>query len=60
MNVDSWFDFINKSDPFLRIFKQLGNENTLVLETECIRNDLNPQWHQFSISMAKLCDDNLN
>ena len=23
-NVDSWFDFINKSDPFLRFYKQRG------------------------------------
>jgi len=52
MNTDGWFD---KSDPFLRFFKQRDDEWLQVHETEVIMNNLNPKWKEFEIKEDKLC-----
>ena len=52
INVDGWFD---KSDPFLRIFKQVPNGDFLMVhESEFIKDNLNPIWKPFEISMTRV------
>jgi hypothetical protein len=59
MNTDSWFDFINKSDPYLKFFKiRLDNTFIQVAETEVVKNDLNPIWKPISIPLNKLVTPN--
>lgn len=53
MNTDGWFD---KSDPFLRLLKIREDTTTqLVAETEVIKNNLNPSWNPFEVSLGRLC-----
>jgi len=53
MNTDGFF---GKSDPFLRIFKSRpGGDWLQVHETEFVKDNLNPVWKIFSISVDKLC-----
>ena len=44
-NTDSWFDFWDKSDPYLK-FMKIRDDNTYieVLRTEWIKDNLNPAW----------------
>ena len=44
-NVDSWFDFWDKSDPYIKFLK-IRNDNSYVQvhRTEIIKDDLNPIW----------------
>ena len=45
MNTDSFFDFWDKSDPYLKFLK-LREDNTYieVARTATIQNNLNPDW----------------
>lgn len=45
MNTDSWFDWWDKSDPYLKFLK-IRNDNSLIeaFRTPIIMNDLNPNW----------------
>ena len=45
LNVDSFFDFWDKSDPYLKLLK-IRDDNTLieVFRTETIKDNLNPSW----------------
>ena len=45
MNTDSWFDFWDKSDPYLK-FSKIRRDNTLVeaTRTEIVYENLNPDW----------------
>nr|KAG5706037.1 hypothetical protein BaRGS_028146 [Batillaria attramentaria] len=50
-------DFFGKSDPFLLIHR--ANEDmsfTVVHKTEVVRNNLNPTWKPFTISVQALCN----
>lgn len=46
MNTDSFFDFWDKSDPYLKFLK-LRDDNTFleVARTNTIQNNLNPSWN---------------
>jgi hypothetical protein len=45
MNTDSWFDFWDKSDPYLKFLKiRTDNSFIEVARTEIVMNDLNPNW----------------
>ena len=59
MNTDSFFDFWDKSDPFL-IFKKIRNDNSLieVARTEYVNNELNPSWKPVEISSSRLHSQN--
>ncbi|XP_053401185.1 copine-3-like isoform X2 [Mercenaria mercenaria] len=49
-------DFLGKSDPYLQISK--GNPDgswQVVHRTEVVKNNLNPQWRQFSLPVNTLC-----
>lgn len=44
-NTDSFFDFWDKSDPYLKFLKiREDNSYIEVLRTEIIKNNLNPDW----------------
>ncbi|XP_078394431.1 copine-6-like, partial [Cetorhinus maximus] len=46
----------SKSDPFMEIYKvdQDGTEQ-MVRRTEVVKNNLNPQWEAFRLSLQTLC-----
>uniref|UniRef100_A0A1A8D9Y2 Copine-3 n=1 Tax=Nothobranchius kadleci TaxID=1051664 RepID=A0A1A8D9Y2_NOTKA len=48
-------DFFGKSDPFLEFYKQTETGWQLAHRTEVIKNNLNPTWKPFRISMQSLC-----
>jgi Ca2+-dependent lipid-binding protein len=61
LNTDSWFDWWDKSDPYLRFLK-VRKDNTYVEaeRTEVINNELNPNWKSLDIPLGKLIrEDNL-
>ena len=45
MNTDSWFDFWDKSDPYLKLLK-IRRDKTFVeaTRTEIQMKNLNPSW----------------
>eukprot|EP01006_Ploeotia_vitrea_P046887 TRINITY_DN67071_c1_g3_i3.p1 TRINITY_DN67071_c1_g3~~TRINITY_DN67071_c1_g3_i3.p1 ORF type:complete len:764 (-),score=159.11 TRINITY_DN67071_c1_g3_i3:273-2564(-) len=51
-----------KSDPFVSFHRQTrdGGAWQKVHETEYINNNLNPQWKPFAISVASLCNGDMN
>jgi copine 1/2/3 len=55
MNTDSWFDFWDKSDPYIKLFK-IRKDKTLVeaIRTEVVKENLNPSWKEFEVSQARL------
>ena len=55
MNTDSWFDFWDKSDPYLKFLK-IRQDNTLVEagRTPVIMDDLNPNWKPIDLSKGRL------
>ena len=54
-NVDSFFDFWDKSDPYIKFLK-MRNDNSYieVHRTEVIKDNLNPIWRPFDIQAARL------
>jgi hypothetical protein len=55
MNTDSWFDWWDKSDPYLKFLK-IRKDNTLidVGRTNVVMDNLNPSWQLIEISLSKL------
>ncbi|KAK2821390.1 hypothetical protein Q7C36_020733 [Tachysurus vachellii] len=54
-------DLFGKSDPFLEFFKQADDGTwQLVHRTEVIKNNLNPSWKKFSVSLHTFCSGDLN
>ncbi|QQP57585.1 Copine VIII, partial [Caligus rogercresseyi] len=54
-------DTFGKSDPFFIIHKSISATDFMkVYESEWIKNDLNPTWKPFSISLSDLCDGEFN
>ncbi|KAK3561822.1 hypothetical protein QTP86_017071 [Hemibagrus guttatus] len=49
-------DLFSKSDPFLEIYR-MNDDSTeqLVHRTEVIKNNLNPVWQPFKVSLISLC-----
>uniref|UniRef100_A0A8C5AQ74 Copine VII n=1 Tax=Gadus morhua TaxID=8049 RepID=A0A8C5AQ74_GADMO len=49
-------DLFSKSDPFLEIYR-MNDDGTeqLVHRTEVIKNNLNPVWEPFKVSLISLC-----
>jgi hypothetical protein len=51
-------DLFGKSDPYLVLFKYLGNDSWAEKHrTEIVMKTLNPQWKPFTISVQKICND---
>jgi Ca2+-dependent lipid-binding protein len=56
-NTDSWFDFWDKSDPYLKFIKLRADGSKFVVHTtEIIQNDLNPRWKPFEVSLQLLAE----
>nr|XP_026695754.1 copine-3 [Ciona intestinalis] len=54
-------DFLGKSDPFLEIYREDGEDQwTLVHKTEVVKGTLNPVWNKFSIRVQTLCNGNMD
>ena len=55
MNTDSWFDWWDKSDPYLKFLK-IRKDNTLidVGRTNVVMDNLNPNWQLVDIPLSKL------
>uniref|UniRef100_A0A671TFP3 Copine-3 n=1 Tax=Sinocyclocheilus anshuiensis TaxID=1608454 RepID=A0A671TFP3_9TELE len=57
----SSYDMFGKSDPFLEFFKQEEDGKwQLVHRTEVIKNNLNPSWKKFTVSLHTFCSGDLN
>ncbi|KAK1172096.1 copine-3-like isoform X1 [Acipenser oxyrinchus oxyrinchus] len=52
-------DLFGKSDPYLEFYKQTDRGWQLAHRTEVIKNNLNPAWKPFKITMRSLCDGDL-
>ncbi|KAM4018690.1 copine-7 isoform 2-T2 [Anomaloglossus baeobatrachus] len=49
-------DLFSKSDPFLEIYRVNDDQSEqLVHRTEVIKNNLNPVWEPFKVSLSSLC-----
>ncbi|XP_012867862.1 PREDICTED: LOW QUALITY PROTEIN: copine-3 [Dipodomys ordii] len=49
-------DLFGKSDPYLEFHKQTSDGNWLMVHrTEVIKNNLNPVWKPFKVSLNSLC-----
>jgi hypothetical protein len=60
-NTDSWFDWWDKSDPYLKFLK-IRQDNTLIEagRTTVIMDNLNPSWPMLELSLGKLLrEDNV-
>ena len=57
MNTDSFFDFWDKSDPYLKFLK-IRSDNSFIEagRTEIVMENLNPKWKPIEISGAKLAN----
>lgn len=54
-NTDSFFDFWDKSDPYLKLLKiRDDNSYVEVHRTEYIVDNLNPAWNPFDVQVARL------
>ncbi|TSK16234.1 Copine-1 [Bagarius yarrelli] len=54
-------DMFGKSDPFLEFLKQADDGTwQLVHRTEVIKNNLNPSWKKFTVSLHTFCNGDLN
>lgn len=55
MNTDSWFDFWDKSDPYLKFLK-IRSDNSMLesYRTDVIKDNLNPSWKPLQIQGSRL------
>ncbi|XP_062401983.1 copine-1 isoform X3 [Sardina pilchardus] len=54
-------DLFGKSDPFLEFFKKQDDGKwQLVHRTEVVKNNLNPSWRKFNVSLHTFCNGDLN
>lgn len=59
-NVDSVFDFWDKSDPYLKFIRKRGDGSKVVVATtEVIKDSLNPSWRPISIQLDRLTGGDL-
>ncbi|XP_069490023.1 copine-6 [Ambystoma mexicanum] len=54
-------DLFSKSDPFMEIYKTNHNGvEQLVRRSEVVKNNLNPKWEPFRVSLHSLCSCDIN
>lgn len=54
-------DLMSESDPYFVLGRMNGKGNlTPVYVSEVIKNEPNPDWNDFSLSMEQLCNGDLN
>lgn len=58
-NTDSFFDWWDKSDPYLKLLK-IRNDNSYVeaCRTDIVKNNLEPNWKPIEIPVSKLIREN--
>ena len=55
MNTDSFFDFWDKSDPYLKFLKIRSDNSFLeAVRSEIIKDNLNPSWRPVQIAANRL------
>ena len=60
-NMDSHFDFWDKSDPYLKFMKLRGDNSFVeVARTEVVMDNQSPVWKPLSISLGRLIAPNNN
>lgn len=59
MNTDSFFDFWDKSDPYLKFLK-IRDDNTYIeiQRTEVVQNNLNPAWKVIEVPSFRILNPN--
>lgn len=58
-NTDSFFDFWDKSDPFIKFLKiRDDNSYVEVHRSEVIKDNLDPIWRPIEIQAARLVNPN--
>lgn len=59
MNTDSYFDFWDKSDPYIKLLK-IRSDNSYIqaYKSDIVKNDLNPNWRPFFVEASRLHEDN--
>ncbi len=57
--MDSWFDFWDKSDPYLK-FMKIREDNSFieVQRTEVIKDNQSPIWKPIEIQKSRLINPN--
>lgn len=59
LNTDSWFDFWDKSDPYMKFLKIRDDNSYIEIQrTEVVQNNLNPAWKQLEVSTSRLINPN--
>ncbi|CAD8200765.1 unnamed protein product [Paramecium octaurelia] len=54
-NIKNMDGIFGKSDPFLKFYLHSDNVWCQIYQTEYIKDDLNPTWKEFEISLQRLC-----
>jgi hypothetical protein len=55
LNTDSWFDFWDKSDAYVKFLKVRDDNSFIEIQrTEVVQNNLNPVWKPIEVSSARL------
>lgn len=59
INTDSFFDFWDKSDPYLKFLKIRDDNSYIEIQrTEVVQNNLSPAWRPIEVSAARLINPN--
>lgn len=55
LNTDSWFDFWDKSDPYVKFLKIRDDNSFIEIQrSEVVQNNLNPIWRPIEVSSSRL------
>ncbi|CAD8120019.1 unnamed protein product [Paramecium sonneborni] len=60
LNIKNMDGIFGKSDPFLKFYLNSDNVWCQIHQTEYIKNNLNPTWQEFEISLQRLCFNDEN
>lgn len=59
INTDSFFDFWDKSDPYLKFLKIRDDNTHLEIQrSEVIQNNLNPSWKPIEVQISRIVNPN--
>lgn len=58
-NTDSWFDFWDKSDPYMKFLKIRDDNSYIEIQrSEVVQNNLEPMWKTIEVSSSRLINPN--
>ncbi|CAD8106113.1 unnamed protein product [Paramecium sonneborni] len=55
INIKNMDGIFGKTDPFLKLYLFSEGVWCQIYQTEYIKNDLNPKWKEFQVSLQRLC-----